>query len=169
MSLPSSDSTMDALTLSKYDDLLSDVLLDQLHLWFTTRKMLPHYRRARINMQTIQPIVRRVAQGEQPIHAAVKELVEQEYFASFLRHKTAERKRDFVLHANRYLSMYLPSAGYEIGQTDRYKVVTGQSEAKIVATKRYTLGMVISLCSGSVARLSESEIQRMEMEKVDFS
>ncbi|KAJ2853529.1 histone lysine methyltransferase Set9, partial [Coemansia asiatica] len=56
-----------------------------------------------------------------------------------------------------------------IGQTDRYKVVTGQSEAKVVATKRYTLGMVISLCSGSVARLSDSEIERMENEKVDFS
>ncbi|KAJ2849013.1 histone lysine methyltransferase Set9, partial [Coemansia erecta] len=169
MGLPSSDSTMDALTLSKYDDLLSDVLLDQLYLWFTTRKMLPHYRRARINIQTIEKIVQRVAQGQQPVQKAVEDLVDQEYFATFLRHKTAERKRDFTLHANRYLNMYLPLAGFEIGQTDRYKVVTGQSEAKVVATKRYTLGMVISLCSGSVARLSDSEIERMENEKVDFS
>ncbi|KAJ1999920.1 histone lysine methyltransferase Set9, partial [Coemansia sp. S85] len=76
---------------------------------------------------------------------------------------------DFRLHAGRYFSMYLPEAGYEIALTDRYKVVTKQSEARVVATKRYTLGMVISLCSGSVAKLSESEIQRMERESADFS
>ncbi|KAJ2721225.1 histone lysine methyltransferase Set9 [Coemansia sp. Benny D115] len=169
MSLPSSDSTMDALTLSKYDDLLSDVLLDQVDLWFATRKMLPRYRPARTNQPALKHLVRRVAHGELKIPQAVDELLLQEYISGFLRHKSAQRRADFCLHAARYFSMYLPAAGYEIAQTDRYMPVTGQSEARIVATKRYMLGMVISLCSGSVARLGPGEVDRMEKEKADFS
>ncbi|KAJ2490340.1 histone lysine methyltransferase Set9 [Coemansia sp. RSA 2050] len=160
---------MDALTLSKYDDLLSDVLLDQVGLWFETRKMFPRYRQARTNKESVVDLVRRVALGVTGLPAAVEELLDQEYLAAFLRHKSEVRLADFRLHAGRYFSMYLPEAGYEIALTDRYKVVTKQSEARVVATKRYTLGMVISLCSGSVAKLSESEIQRMEQESADFS
>ncbi|KAJ2688966.1 histone lysine methyltransferase Set9 [Coemansia spiralis] len=160
---------MDALTLSKYDDLLSDVLLDQVGLWFETRKMFPRYRQARTNKESVVDLVRRVALGVTGLPAAVEELLDQEYLAAFLRHKSEVRLADFRLHAGRYFSMYLPEAGYEIALTDRYKVVTKQSEARVVATKRYTLGMVISLCSGSVAKLSESEIQRMERESADFS
>ncbi|KAJ2472725.1 histone lysine methyltransferase Set9, partial [Coemansia sp. RSA 2322] len=167
--LPSSVSTMDALTLSKYDDLLSDVLLDQVGLWFETRKMFPRYRPARTNKESVVDLVRRVAVGGTGLAVAVEELLSQEYLSAFLRHKSEVRLADFRLHAGRYFSMYLPEAGYEIDLTDRYKVVTKRSEARVVATKRYTLGMVISLCSGSVARLSEPEIQRMEREQADFS
>ncbi|KAJ2592022.1 histone lysine methyltransferase Set9, partial [Coemansia sp. RSA 1722] len=170
MGLPSSDSTMDAQTLSKYDDLLSDVLLDQQHLWFTTRKIQPHYRRTRTtNTSAIQNLIHLISHGQQTVEYAVDQLMQLDYFISFLRHKNTERLKDFALHASRYFSMYQPMAGYEIGQTDRYRVITGQSEAKVVATKKYTLGMVISLCSGSVARLSEEEVGKLEAEKVDFS
>ncbi|ORX74084.1 hypothetical protein DL89DRAFT_289726 [Linderina pennispora] len=143
---------MDALTLSKYDDLLNDVLLDQVGL-----------------MPSVLDLVQKLAAAEMTLAEALGELLKDEYIASFLRHKSALRLEDFRLHAARYFSMYLPEAGYEIGQTDRYKVVTGKSEAKIVATKQYTLGMVINLCSGSVAKLSEHEIGRLERERADFS
>ncbi|KAJ1952572.1 histone lysine methyltransferase Set9 [Linderina pennispora] len=160
---------MDALTLSKYDDLLNDVLLDQVGLWFDTRKMFPRHRRARIHQPGVLGLVQKLAAAEMTLTEALGELLKDEYIASFLRHKSALRVEDFRLHAARYFSMYLPEAGYEIGQTDRYKVVTGKSEAKIVATKQYTLGMVINLCSGSVAKLSEHEIGRLERERADFS
>ncbi|KAJ2742884.1 histone lysine methyltransferase Set9 [Coemansia sp. BCRC 34301] len=160
---------MSALTLSKYDDLLSDVLLDQVGLWFETRKMFPRYRPARTNKEAVVDLVRRVALGVTGLAAAVEELLDQEYLSAFLRHKSEVRLADFKLHAGRYFSMYLPEAGYEIALTDRYKILTERSEARVVATKQYTLGMVISLCSGSVARLSEEEIQRMEREQADFS
>ncbi|KAJ2501387.1 histone lysine methyltransferase Set9 [Coemansia sp. RSA 1972] len=169
MSHESAVTSMDALTLSKYDDLLSDVLLDQAGLWFQTRKMLPRYRRARTSAQATINIVQRVAAGSVELAAAVDELLDLDYVAAFLKHKTVERRADFRLHAGRYISMYLPGAGYEIGQTARYAVVTGQSEARVVATKQYTLGMVINLCSGSVARLSDAETRRMETERADFS
>ncbi|KAJ2557993.1 histone lysine methyltransferase Set9 [Coemansia sp. RSA 1933] len=167
--LPSSVSSMDALTLSKYDDLLSDVLLDQVGLWFGTRKMFPRYRAARVSAASTVELVRRVGHRAVALAEAVDQLLLDEYVAAFLRLKAPRQVADFRLHAGRYLSMYLPEAGYEIGQTERYRAVTGTSEAKVVATKRYTLGMVISLCSGSVALLNEREIQRMEREQVDFS
>ncbi|KAJ1936560.1 histone lysine methyltransferase Set9, partial [Linderina macrospora] len=167
--LGSSVSTMDALTLSKYDDLLNDVLLDQVGLWFATRKMFPRHRRARIHQASVIDLVQKLAAAEITLSHALEALLNDEYIASFLRHKSALRLEDFRLHASRYFSMYLPEAGYEIGQTNRYKIVTGKSEAKIVATKQYTLGMVINLCSGSVARLSEHEIGRLERERADFS
>ncbi|KAJ2714727.1 histone lysine methyltransferase Set9 [Coemansia spiralis] len=160
---------MDALTLSKFDDLLSDVVLDQVGLWFATRKVFPRYRRARTSSAVTVDIVRRVALGRVAMADAVDELVQQEYIAGLLRNKSAERILDFRLHATLYLSMYLPEAGYEIGQTARYKPVTGQSEARVVATRQYRLGMVISLCSGRVARLSDQENQRMAEEEADFS
>ncbi|KAJ2174477.1 histone lysine methyltransferase Set9, partial [Coemansia sp. RSA 518] len=131
MSHESAVTSMDALTLSKYDDLLSDVLLDQAGLWFQTRKMLPRYRRARTCAQATIDIVQRVATGSVELAAAVDELLDLDYVASFLKHKTMERRADFRLHAGRYISMYLPGAGYEIGQTARYAVVTGQSEARV--------------------------------------
>ncbi|KAJ2402980.1 histone lysine methyltransferase Set9 [Coemansia sp. RSA 2559] len=169
MALPSSVSSMDALTLSKYDDLLSDVLLDQVGLWFATRKMFPRYRAARVSAASTVELVRRVAHKTLTLADAVDQLLLDEYVAAFLRLKAPRQVSDFRLHAARYLSMYLPESGYEIGQTERYKPITGTSEAKVVATKKYTLGMVINLCSGSVAILNDREMQRMEREDVDFS
>ncbi|KAJ2358699.1 histone lysine methyltransferase Set9 [Coemansia erecta] len=169
MSLGSAVTSMDALTLSKYDDLLSDVLLDQVGLWFQTRKMFPRYRQVRTSEAALTGIVQRVASGGMELAAAVDALLEQDYIAAFLKNKSQVRQADFRLHAGRYFSMYLPGAGYEVGQTLRYCPVTGQGEARVVATKRYTLGMVISLCSGSVARLSDDETRRMEAERADFS
>ncbi|KAI8323684.1 SET domain-containing protein, partial [Martensiomyces pterosporus] len=131
--------------------------------------MFKRRRHARANQPVIIDLVRRLATGQVGLAQAVQELLANEYISGFLRHKSAIRLEDFKLHAGRYFSMYLPEAGYEIGQTDRYKVVTGRREAKIVATKRYTLGMVINLCSGSVAKLGDLEIQRMEKEGADFS
>ncbi|KAJ2852047.1 histone lysine methyltransferase Set9 [Coemansia brasiliensis] len=162
-------SSMNALTLSQYDDLLSDVLLDKVGLWFQTRKMFPRYRPARINANKIIRIVQQVAAGEIELAQAVDDLLAHDYITAFLKRKSKLYIENFRLHAGRYISMYLPEAGYEIAQTDRYKVVTGKSEARVVATKRYELGMVISLCSGSVAKLTEKETLRMAEEHADFS
>ncbi|KAJ1963517.1 histone lysine methyltransferase Set9 [Dipsacomyces acuminosporus] len=166
---PTSVSTMDALTLSKYDDLLIEILLDQVGLWFKTRKMFKRHRHARSNQPLILDIVKRVSRGEARLLTALEELLADEYISAFLRHKSELRLKDFRIHAERYLSMYLPDAGYEIGQTDRYRTVTGKTEARIVATKRYTLGNVIGLCSGSIAVLDDEEIKRLEEEGEDFS
>ena len=39
----------------------------------------------------------------------------------------------------------------------------------MIATRSFETGSVISLCSGSIAVLDESNLQRMEREKADFS
>ena len=52
----------------------------------------------------------------------------------------------------RYLAMYLPSAGFEVVQTNRYS--SGKKEVKVVATKKWIPGDEIRLCSGYVATLT---------------
>ncbi|KAJ1910110.1 histone lysine methyltransferase Set9 [Mycoemilia scoparia] len=160
---------MDPITLSKYDDLLSDVLLDQVGLWFTTRKMLPRHRKARVPDNQGLSIVKKVASGNTSLPEAVEELTRIEYITAFLRHKSQIRYQDFCLHAARYFSMYLPEAGYEVSLTSRYKAVSGQDEACVIATKPFMVGEIISLCSGSIACLDEANLRRMEKERADFS
>ncbi|KAJ2656524.1 histone lysine methyltransferase Set9 [Coemansia sp. RSA 1200] len=160
---------MDALTLSKYDDLLSDMLLDQVGLWFSTRKMFPRRRPARVSTTATMEVVRGVASRTLGLREAVDRLLDDEYVAAFLRLKGRDHVAGFRAHASRYLTMYLPDAGYEIGETWRYRAVTGTSEAKVVATKRFMLGSTIRLCTGGVAQLSAAEIERMEREQADFS
>ncbi|KAJ1730116.1 histone lysine methyltransferase Set9 [Coemansia sp. Benny D160-2] len=160
---------MDALTLSKYDDLLSDMLLDQVGLWFTTRKMFPRHRSARVSSAATMEVVRGVASRALGLREAVDRLVDDEYVAAFLRLKGRDHVAGFRAHAARYLAMYLPDAGFEVGETWRYRAVSGASEAKVVATGRFMLGSTIRLCTGGVARLSDAEIERMEREQADFS
>ncbi|KAJ2745796.1 histone lysine methyltransferase Set9, partial [Coemansia sp. BCRC 34490] len=160
---------MDALTLSKYDDLLSNMLLDQVGLWFTTRKMFPRHRSARVSSAATMEVVRGVASRALGLREAVDRLVDDEYVAAFLRLKGRDHVAGFRAHAARYLAMYLPDAGFEVGETWRYRAVSGASEAKVVATGRFMLGSTIRLCTGGVARLSDAEIERMEREQADFS
>ncbi|KAI9500185.1 hypothetical protein BX070DRAFT_177735, partial [Coemansia spiralis] len=131
--------------------------------------MFPRYRPARISPAHIAALIRRVATRETSLNEAISELLELEHIQGFLRLKSKPRLEDFRAHSQRYLSMYLPEAGFEIGHTDRYRVATGRREARVVATRRYTLGMVIPLCSGSIAQLSPMEIAKLEREHVDFS
>ncbi|KAJ1672903.1 hypothetical protein EV182_006260, partial [Spiromyces aspiralis] len=65
---------MDAITLSKYDDLICDILLDQANLWFITRKMLPKHRRPRVPVGLGLNMVRRLARGALSLPEAVEEL-----------------------------------------------------------------------------------------------
>ncbi|KAI8925568.1 hypothetical protein BC831DRAFT_401068 [Entophlyctis helioformis] len=59
-------------------------------------------------------------------------------------------------HARRYLSIYMPKAGFEIDRTNRYKN-SRKAEARIVATKSWMPGDEIRLCSGVFAELSPEE------------
>jgi hypothetical protein len=67
---------MDLQTLSTLDDLLSDVLLDGIHLWFQTHKMNKDYRPMRIPPGKILDIIHRKIICDRKIPDAVKELLE---------------------------------------------------------------------------------------------
>ncbi|KAG0197474.1 Histone-lysine N-methyltransferase set9 [Mortierella sp. GBA30] len=65
--------------------------------------------------------------------------------------------------------MYLPTAGFDISQTDRYTAVTNKSEACVIATKAFEPGHQIQACAGAVAKLNDKEEQQLESETSDFS
>ncbi|KAG0298312.1 Histone-lysine N-methyltransferase set9 [Linnemannia gamsii] len=139
---------MDLQTLSTLDDLLSDVLLDGIHLWFQTHKMSKDYRPMRIPPGKILDIIHRKIICDRKIPDAVKELLE---------------------HARRYLSIYLPSAGFEISQTDRYSAVTNKSEACVIANRSFEAGDELRYCAGTIANLTEQEEKDLETKTSDFS
>ncbi|KAI8616586.1 hypothetical protein BC830DRAFT_1063279, partial [Chytriomyces sp. MP71] len=59
-------------------------------------------------------------------------------------------------HIKRYFCMYLPSAGFEIARTLRYKN-SGKIEACIISTKKWQSGDEIRHCSGYIAELTEQD------------
>jgi hypothetical protein len=60
----------------------------------------------------------------------------------------------------------MPGAGFEVGVTTRY---TGKMEACILATQDWTVGEKVSLCQGSIAKLTTEEDERLKSEGRDFS
>jgi hypothetical protein len=60
-------------------------------------------------------------------------------------------------HMEKYLSQYLPIAGFEIAQTHRYTEFTGKTEAAIYATKNWKKGEQMKQCTGTVITLSAAE------------
>ncbi|KAF9153529.1 Histone-lysine N-methyltransferase set9 [Linnemannia schmuckeri] len=158
---------MDLQTLSTLDDLLSDVLLDGIHLWFQTHKMNKDYRSTSIPPGKILDIIQRKVIFERKLPEAVKELLELEPIKSMF---TKEKEiQDFGTHARRYLSIYLPSAGFEISQTDRYSAVTNKSEACVIANRPFEAGDELRYCAGTIANLTEQEEKDLETKTSDFS
>ncbi|KAF9145509.1 Histone-lysine N-methyltransferase set9 [Mortierella sp. GBA39] len=158
---------MDLQTLSTLDDLLSDVLLDGIHLWFQTHKMSKDYRSTSIPPGKILDIIQRKVIFERKLPEAVKELLGLEPIKNMI---TKEKEiQDFGTHARRYLSIYLPSAGFEISQTDRYSAVTNKSEACVIANRSFEAGDELRYCAGTIANLTEQEEKDLETKTSDFS
>ncbi|KAJ3213717.1 hypothetical protein HDU67_002558 [Dinochytrium kinnereticum] len=77
-------------------------------------------------------------------------------YQPFLSERSKDQISDFKDHMKRYLAMYLPSAGYEIMRTERYKN-TGKVEACLVATRQWNPGDEIRHCTGVIAELTQSD------------
>lgn len=72
----------------------------------------------------------------------------------------------FKRHAKRYLSMYLPKAGYEIDRTYRYKDFD-KIEGRLCATKLWKAGDEIKAINGFIAELSDAD--EVSLASRDFS
>ncbi|KAF9924733.1 Histone-lysine N-methyltransferase set9, partial [Mortierella alpina] len=155
---------MDSAMLSALDDMLSDVLLDQTHLWFQTHKMNEGYQPLIVNPDDILTIIQRRVIVEKNLDAAVKDLVKIPVFEGVLG--TKKQKQDFKSHAKKYFGMYLATAGFDISQTDRYTAVTKKLEACVIATRDFDEGAELAQCAGSTAALTEQQDGELES---DFS
>ncbi|KAF9414728.1 Histone-lysine N-methyltransferase set9 [Podila epigama] len=158
---------MDLQTLSVLDDLLSDVLLDGVHLWFKTHKMNKDYQALELPEGVILDIIQKKVIIDRRLPDAANELLKIEAIAARLTNK--QLLQNFRMHARRYLSIYLPSAGFEISQTDRYTALTNKSEACVIATRAFEAGHELRFCSGSIANLTPQEERDLEKKTSDFS
>ncbi|KAF9908198.1 Histone-lysine N-methyltransferase set9 [Linnemannia zychae] len=129
--------------------------------------MSKDYRSMGIPPGKILDIIQRKVIFERKLPEAVKELLEIEPIKNmFTREKEI---LDFGTHAKRYLSIYLPSAGFEISQTDRYSAVTNKSEACVIANRPFEVGDELRYCAGTIANLTEQEEKDLETKTSDFS
>ncbi|CAM0137069.1 unnamed protein product [Umbelopsis sp. WA50703] len=159
---------MDFALLSKYDDLLTDIFLDDLFLWFTTVKMNSDHRRPRIPSGKVLDIIQRNVLIKGKLNDAVSEFLSMDYFKGYLANKTPKQQQEFVQHMKRYLSMYLPNAGYEISETKRYSTLK-RAEACVLATKDWMVGDELRLCTGAIACLNAKEDAELKQGQRDFS
>ncbi|KAF9356233.1 Histone-lysine N-methyltransferase set9 [Mortierella sp. AD094] len=158
---------MDLQTLSTLDDLMSDILLDGINLWFQTHKMNKDYRPLRLPTGKVLDIIQRRVIVDRKVPEAVKDLLEIEPIKKLF--KTDKEIQDFTVHARRYLNIYLPTAGFEISQTDRYSAVTNKSEACVIANRPFEVGFELRYCAGTIAILNEQEERDLENRTSDFS
>ncbi|KAJ3193023.1 hypothetical protein HK101_005574 [Irineochytrium annulatum] len=170
--------------LSDYDDCLSDLILDCLYLGFRTHKMNESYfltgpavagaggidYQGKINRIELAKLLRKCIQDQVVDNRALDKATEWlmdtmntntelEAFRLFLEMKEKETHSvlaDFRDHMKRYLAMYLPNAGFEIGRTERYKN-SGKVEACIISTREWKPGDEIRSCSGVIAELTEQD------------
>jgi len=159
---------MDFALLSKYDDLFTDIFLDALFLWFSTVKMNTDHRRPRIPTSKVLDIIQRNVLEKAKLNDAVQEFLNLEWFKGYLANKTPKQHQEFVQHMKRYLSMYLPNAGYEISETKRYST-SKRTEACVIATKDWSVGDELRLCTGAIACLNPKEDAELKQGQRDFS
>ena len=86
---------MDLQTLSSLDDLLSDVLLDGVHLWFQTHKMSKDYKPLCLPQETILRIIQKRVIIDRRVPDAVEELLK--YFWTVLSFDDVSPKIKLVL------------------------------------------------------------------------
>ncbi|KAG2231294.1 hypothetical protein INT48_006405 [Thamnidium elegans] len=131
---------MDFKVLSRYDDLFTDIFLDNLFLWFNTIKMNNDHRRPRVPNQKILDIIQRnILENARPMDA-VNELL-----------------------------AYMPNAGYEVGDTRRYCGSGRRVEACLVATKDWHVGDEMRLLTGMIACLDPKDDAELKKGNRDFS
>lgn len=63
----------------------------------------------------------------------------------------------------------MPNAGYEVSDTQRYKVKGRRTEACLIATKDWHVGDQISFCTGMIATLKPEEDAHLRKRDQDFS
>ncbi|KAI8081709.1 uncharacterized protein BX664DRAFT_380687 [Halteromyces radiatus] len=156
---------MDFKILSKYDDLLSSILLDDQYLWFDTIKMNQDLVKADISTDIIRQIIYDNVIINSDVVLAAKQLLSLPFFDLYLESKDEKERYEFTAHMKRYLLMYLPNAGFEISDTLRYNGV----EACVISTKVWVVGDEIRNCVGMIACLNPEDDAELKKSKRDFS
>ncbi|KAI7906010.1 uncharacterized protein BX663DRAFT_498502 [Cokeromyces recurvatus] len=163
------ENLMDFKVLSRYDDLFTDIFLDNFFLWFNTIKMNHDHRRPRVPHHKILDIIQRNILEKGKTMDAVNEILKLDYFKQYLALKSQKQIQEFIQHMKRYLYMYMPNAGYEIGDTRRYCNNGRKVEACLIATKNWNVGDEMRLLTGMIACLDPKDDAELKKGNRDFS
>ncbi|KZS98162.1 hypothetical protein SISNIDRAFT_134090 [Sistotremastrum niveocremeum HHB9708] len=168
----SSTSNMNMRDLSRDDDFLSFMLVEQLgtdSFPLVVHKMDPSRRLPRHDPKEILNIVQRwivtiksASSAAKRVRGAVDALLRLEAVAHYLRGKTQMQINAFATHASRYFELYVPTGTIEIAHTSRYSKWTGKAELCILATTTLKIGTVITELKGSMAVLTEDENEELK-------
>ncbi|CAG8475187.1 6507_t:CDS:2 [Ambispora gerdemannii] len=119
--------------------------------------------------QTLRFIIANPDKGDAAAQMLSKSKVFQERLPSLdlNTRRPSKQARAFFEHLKRYLNMYHPDAGFELGETLRY-ANSKKAEACILATKHWIKGEIIRYCNGILVELTKEEESKLDDEK-DFS
>ncbi|KAF7728518.1 Histone-lysine N-methyltransferase set9 [Apophysomyces ossiformis] len=158
---------VDFTVLSKFDDFLVNTFVDNLFLWFKTIKMNSEtYAMTTIPREEVLSILREHVMRTKNVTLAAKKFIALKYVRHFMAGYSIAQQCEFEKYVRRYLSMYLPAAGYEICDTDRYG---GNRQARLVATRGWEVGDEIRCCTGSIAYLNSEDDAKLSQQGRDFS
>ncbi|PVU96187.1 hypothetical protein BB561_001354 [Smittium simulii] len=155
--------------LSKFDDILCDVLLEPTWLWFEIKKFFPYRKKPRFSTTNSSTTLQRLSKNEITIQEAEKNIKEIELIDKHYRLKGDLSSELFTRHLNMYLSVFLQDAGFEINSTRRYEKVSGIAEASISAIVTCNKYSSIKYLSGLVIPIKDRDIKLLEIESSDFS
>ncbi|KAI9711110.1 MAG: Histone-lysine N-methyltransferase set9 [Chrysothrix sp. TS-e1954] len=155
--------------LARYDDLVTDALVDHVYFWTTIRKNRARYASSRfIKEEEIADIIRKAVIVE---HDAGKGLRQLQALPGITRHlnglRTINEKEHFMDHLRKYVDMYLPDASFEVSTTNRYTIST--QEAAITARKEISRGHVIKYLTGIQVQMTDEEVRSLDLTCRDFS
>ncbi|KAI3639888.1 hypothetical protein MIR68_002202 [Amoeboaphelidium protococcarum] len=153
--------------LSEYDDVLTDILIDQLYLDFKVPKMRQRYVSKKIDLNKVVEVIRSCAVNGDFETAAdsLKSQFDQTKWGSLIfRNKTEEQKLWFKEHCKRYLSMYHVKAGYDIVSTTKYG---HDKQAAVIASRPWRVGETMECATGYISPLTEED--ELKIGDKDFS
>ncbi|KAM0820371.1 putative Histone-lysine N-methyltransferase SET9 [Seiridium cardinale] len=155
--------------ISKYDDILTDCLVDQTFYSSTIPKNRTTYHPSRgLKEEEITKIIQQHLIVEPDLDLAVEKLLALDGLRKFHNGlRTAKEKDDFRKHLRRYAQIYLPDCPFEVSTTNRYTIVT--YEAAVTARRFIKRGESVKYLSGIQVLITAKEEDEMTKRKKDFS
>ncbi|KAJ9079817.1 histone lysine methyltransferase Set9 [Entomophthora muscae] len=167
--------------LRKLDDILTTLTVDNLSLWFATRKFQPKdntLKKVKNNSLTedIKASIFMHVIQKKSFKDAIEELESLLGRHSLLPHMFTPSCKALKDHIKRFLMLYHPNAGIEISSTRQYEQLTVGSvkkptftQACILATKEFKKDEDIQYLQGFFSPLTPQQLDRLKADGSDFS
>ncbi|KZT56195.1 hypothetical protein CALCODRAFT_322500 [Calocera cornea HHB12733] len=91
----------------------------------------------------------------------MRHFVELEIVKRHLRGKDNRERAPFLMHANRYFQIYLPTSHFEFVPTERYTAHTEKNELAVRSTAPFETGKIISGLCGVLVALTNEENEEL--------